>query len=113
MPKITLTQVQDLFLQMRGQPELAVDAPLLWGYFFTDRDAARLKPLADYLVSLGYRVVEIHPSDGSTYFLHVERVEKHTATSLHERNTSFYALASRFGVETYDGMDVGPASPAR
>ena len=109
--RITLTQVEDLFLQMRHQPALSGGGPLLWGYFFTDQDAAKLRPLAKYLESTGYRLVEINPTDGTTFFLHVEKVELHTAASLHERNTSFYGLAERFGVESYDGMDVGPAEP--
>jgi hypothetical protein len=29
--------------------------------------------------------------------------------SLHERNQQLHALAERFGIESYDGMDVGPA----
>ena len=107
--RITLTQVEDLFLQMRSQKELKGGGPLLWGYFFTDRDAAKLRPLAKYLESTGYRLVDINPTDGTTFFLHVEKVELHTAASLHERNTSFYGLAERFGIESYDGMDVGPA----
>ena len=110
--RITLSQVEDLFLQMRHQPALKGTGPLLWGYFFTDRDAAKLRPLAKYLESTGYRLVDINPTDGTTFFLHVEKVELHTAASLHERNTSFYGLAERFGVESYDGMDVGPAEPA-
>jgi hypothetical protein len=108
--RISLSQLEDMFGQMRQESGLNVDGPLLWGYFFTDRDAARLKPLADHLASIGYRVVGIYATDdGSTNFLHVERVEAHTPKSLDELNTSFYALAERFGLDTYDGMDVGPA----
>ena len=40
----------------------------------------------------------------------VERVEKHTPASLHARNQQFYALADKFAVDVYDGMDVGPAA---
>jgi Regulator of ribonuclease activity B len=110
--RITLTQVEDLFVQMRHQPALSGGGPLLWGYFFTDRDAAKLRPLAKFLESTGYRLVDINPTDGTTFFLHVEKVELHTPASLHERNTSFYGLAERFGIESYDGMDVGPAETA-
>lgn len=112
MARITLTQCQDLFLQMKGQPALASGGPLLWGYFFTDPDRRRLEPLAEHLAAQGYRVVDINPTDGTVFFLHVEQVELHTAQSLHDRNTSFYDLARQFDVESYDGMDVGPAEPA-
>ena len=110
--RITLSQVEDLFVQIKHQKDLKGGGPLLWGYFFTDRDAAKLRPLAKYLESTGYRVVQINPSDGTTFFLHVEKVELHTAVSLHALNTSFYGLAERFGIESYDGMDVGPAPSA-
>lgn len=110
MRRITLPELEDMFSQMRLQSAMNVDGPLLWGYFFTDRDATKLRPVADHLASQGYRVVSIYPTDdGSTNFLHVEKVETHTPRSLDARNASFYALAERFGLETYDGMDVGPA----
>lgn len=112
MARITLSQCQDLFLQMKSQPGLKADGPLLWGYFFTDPERKRLEPLGEHLAADGYRIVDINPTDGTVFFLHVEKVERHTAQSLHDRNTAFYALAKQFDVETYDGMDVGPAEPA-
>jgi hypothetical protein len=114
MRRIPLAQIEELFSRMRQQSGLDVDGPLLWGYFFTDRDARRLKAVADHLASDGYRVVSIYPAaDGSTNVLHVERVETHTPVSLDERNASFSALAERFGLDSYDGMDVGPPSSSR
>lgn len=47
--------------------------------------------------------------DDEYYCLHVEKVEKHTIDSLDVRNKEFAALAEKYGVEGYDGMDVGPA----
>jgi hypothetical protein len=44
------------------------------------------------------------------YFLHVEKVEHHTPESLHRRNAEFDALAQRFELGSYDGMDVGPVT---
>jgi len=37
----------------------------------------------------------------------LSQLEELFAASLHERNQEFYALADRFGIESYDGMDVG------
>ena len=103
---ITLGQLEELFENMAG--ELDVSDDLLWGYFFTDRDKKKLAPVRDELVRTGYREVALYQTDDEkTYFLHVEKVEKHTPASLHERNQHFYALADRFGIESYDGMDVG------
>lgn len=43
------------------------------------------------------------------YFcLHVEKPEQHTVDSLDARNKEFAALATKYGIEGYDGMDVGP-----
>ncbi|MES2661565.1 MAG: ribonuclease E inhibitor RraB [Verrucomicrobiota bacterium] len=106
---ITLEQLQDMFTSMRTNPQLNVDGDLLWGYFFTNRDPKKLEPVAARLASAGYRVVNIYPTDDeSTHFLHVERVESHTPESLHARNQEFYGLASELGIDSYDGMDVGP-----
>ena len=41
-------------------------------------------------------------------FLHVEREERHTVESLYARNQDLYRFAAEFGLESYDGMDVGP-----
>ena len=52
----------------------------------------------------------IHKTDdGNTNVLHVERVETHSPESLFARNEELYGLADRLGLESYDGMDVGPA----
>jgi hypothetical protein len=109
MAKITLEALEEMFQSIQRKGDWNTDAALLWGYFFTDPDPAKLRPVADDLALRGYRVVDIYPTaNGSTTFLHVERIERHTPTSLHERNAEFYALAERFGIESYDGMDVGP-----
>jgi hypothetical protein len=106
---ITLDQLKDMFASMKQDAPFDADGELLWGYFFTDADKKKLRPVADELVQLGFREVALYRTDDrKTYFLHVERVEKHTPESLHERNTEFYEIAERFGIESYDGMDVGP-----
>lgn len=108
---ISIDQLREMFADMRtgpGYKKWNVDGPLLWGYFFTDQDENRLKPLADYLVGNGYRFVSIYPTeDKSIFFLHVEKVEHHTPESLDKRNREFYKLAEQFHLESYDGMDVG------
>jgi hypothetical protein len=106
---ITLEQLNDMFARMKAEAPFEVDGELLWGYFFTDPSKQKLRPVADELVKLGYREVGLyHTDDRTTYFLHVEKVEKHTPETLDERNAQFYAMADRFGIESYDGMDVGP-----
>jgi hypothetical protein len=66
------------------------------------------------LASQGYRVVDIHtgdkdsPSDSDVWWLHVEKIEVHTVATLGGRNRAFYRLAESLGLDSYDGMDVGP-----
>ncbi len=112
MNSVTLEQLEDMFPQMRAQAPWNMDGDLLWGYFFTDPDPQKLHSLAEHLASGGYRVMSVYETDdGSTHFLHVERVETHTPETLHARNNELGSPAESFGVETYDGMDVGPVSP--
>ncbi len=94
---------------MRAQTEWNVDGAMLWGYFFTDPDAKKLERAAQRLTDSGYRLVHIYPTDDkSTCVLHVERVEKHTPQTLYARNGQLQQLAGELGLESYDGMDVGP-----
>ena len=108
--RIPLAKLETMFAQMRANTKWNVDGPLLWGYFFLDPSAEKLKHAATDLEAMGYRVVGIAPGAGRQVFrLHVERVEAHTPASLNARNNEFYALAEKYSLASYDGMDVGPA----
>jgi hypothetical protein len=112
MNRIPLAQLEEMFRGMRNDTAWNVDGPLLWGYFFSDPDDTKLSIAAAELSSLGYRVVKSYRTDDrSTFCLHVERVEHHTPASLHARNEQLSGLAERHGLESYDGMDVGPVRP--
>ena len=86
---------------------------MLWGYFFTDADPEKLEKAAEALDEMGYDVVEIFQSEDdedpsiTDYVLHVERIEPHTPKSLFERNNELMAFAEKFGLESFDGVDVG------
>lgn len=108
--RISLAQMEEMFRNLRARTPWNVDGPLLWGYDFFDTNPAKLARLGDELKASGYRVVGIERVAGKPdHKLHVERVEAHTPASLHARNQQFYALADKFAVDAYDGMDVGPA----
>jgi hypothetical protein len=111
---ITRESLDELFESLRAKTKWNLNEPLLWGYFFTDHDPKKLARLKAHLERFGYRYVGIlEPDEGEadrTHFLHVERVEHHTARSLHARNQQLSRLATEFGVEAYDGMDVGEAA---
>ncbi len=107
---ITIEDLEEMFSGIRAKTKWNLDGELLWGYFFTDANPKNLERLIQPLTDLDCRYVDIFETeDGSTYFLHVERVEHHTTQTLHAQNQSFEKLADEFCIGSYDGMDVGPA----
>ena len=108
---ITRESLDKMFESLKEKTKWNLNGPLLWGYFFTDHDPKKFTGLRAHLEKLGYRYVGIlEPEEAEankTYFLHVERVEHHAPRSLHARNQQLSRLAKQFGVDAYDGMDVG------
>ena len=110
---ITRDDLEEMFASARATAKWNIDDVCLWGYFFTDHDRAKLSAAASVLERMGYRVVgflEPTPDDDDQglLILHVEREELHTVGSLDTRNHELYQFAEEFGLESYDGMDVGP-----
>src|SRR5690349_19819944 len=107
--------IEEMFDNLRATDGWSVEGALLWGYFFTDGDPAALRRAGDALSRQGYRLVDVFPGekeDGTApdlWWLHVERVERHSVDSLCERNAVLGAFAASQGLASYDGMDVGPA----
>jgi hypothetical protein len=48
---IPLSALEDIFDNMRSKTKWNVDGPMLWGYFFTDPDADKLRKAADHLTN--------------------------------------------------------------
>jgi hypothetical protein len=108
--RIRFEQLEQMFANIRTKTKWNIDGPMLWGYFFFDPSKERLLTAAAELEAGGYRVVGVSAVEGeSRYRLHVERVEVHSPTTLHARNSSLEAFATRHRLASYDGMDVGPA----
>jgi Regulator of ribonuclease activity B len=110
---IEVTQLKEMFEGIKNTGKWDMNAPMLWGYFFTDPSAEKLQAAALYLEQLGYRFVEIFEpelDEGAEpyFFLHVEREEVHSVDSLDLRNHELTDFAVKQGLATYDGMDVGP-----
>lgn len=88
--------------------------PLLWGFFFTHSNPSLLQKAAEILTNKGYSFVDIYlsdkenESDPDIYWLHIEKIEIHTPYSLDKRNDELYIFANEIGLDSYDGMDVGP-----
>ena len=110
--EVNPTLVDSMFQHIRAETTWNIDGEMLWGYFFTAPDAAKLESVAQTLKARGYRVVEIYHSKGK-YWLHVEKVETHSPNTLKTRNAELNALATRFQNVDYDGMDVGPVQASK
>lgn len=86
---------------------------LLYGYFFFDKDKAKLEQLKTVLVAQSYRFVELEKKDNGEYMLHVEKIEKHTRQSLQVREKVLRGLAIKYKVSSFDGFDVGHVDPTK
>lgn len=111
---ITREQLVEMFEAIGRDTKWDISQPMVWGYFFTDQDKAKLETVAPLLEKEGYRFVEIFLSDKEDqsepdlWWLHVERIEVHTPDTLNERNFWLYRFAADHHLDSYDGMDVGP-----
>ncbi len=118
MEIIPLEQLEKLFQDLRSETDWAIDGPMLWGYYFLSPDEDKLMAAAGELGENGYTIVgifeeEAEDEEGNTVetqqnVLHVERIEEHTPESLFARNAELEEFAGKYGLESYDGMDVNP-----
>jgi len=113
---ITKDLLVEMFDNMAKDTPWDLSRPVLWGYFFTDPSRQALERAAPLLECQGYRIVDIYlsdkdePSESDLWWLHVEKVEVHTPDTLDQRNQVLHQFAHDEGIDTYDGMDVGPAT---
>jgi hypothetical protein len=96
-----------MFASIRQQTTWDIDGDMLCGYYFHHPTAELLQEASLALQRCGYTFVSIFVPDAGGHTLHVERVEAHCVDSLHVRNRELEEFASTFGIESYDGMDVG------
>lgn len=111
---ITIDQLEAMFENISETTDWNLSENMLWGFFFTHHEPKALELIRSELTAKGYRFVDLYQAndedqDGPPlWWLHVEREEIHTPQSLDERNDTFYLLAARHHVDSYDGMDIGP-----
>lgn len=112
--KIYIEQLNEMFANIAENTDWDTSGDMLWGYFFTHNEPTKLEKAKDILLSKGYSFVDIYLSDKDeqdepdVFWLHVEKVETHSPSSLDERNNELYIFANEFGLDSYDGMDIGP-----
>lgn len=110
---IDLEQIKAMFANVADGAGWDLSQPMEWGYFFTDRQRAKLETALKDLHKQGFRYVDLfipqlEKGQEDYFFLHVVKVDVHTPESLFEQNARLYALAEAHGLDSYDGMDVGP-----
>lgn len=111
---IYLEQLNEMFANIAENTDWDTSGDMLWGYFFTHNEPTKLEKAKDILLSKGYSFVDIYLSDKDeqdepdVFWLHIEKVETHSPNSLDERNNELYVFANEFGLDSYDGMDIGP-----
>ena len=107
-------QLQDMFDSISESTDWDMSGDMLWGYFFTNSDRSALEQVAPILDEMGYSVKSIYLSDKDSedesdlWWLHVEKVETHSVDSLYATNLVLHEFAEQHGIDSYDGMDVGP-----
>ncbi len=104
--------INSIFGKMELQG-VAIKKPLLYGYFFYDKEKSDLEKLKDELLKEKYKLVRFEKTDKQEYILHVEKVETHSRESLLNRENQLDALSKKYNVTTYDGWDVGNADPTK
>jgi hypothetical protein len=111
---ITIEQLDELFNNLREEGQWDLSKPLLWAYYFTDHDPSKLQLVIPKIESMGYSIVNIFRAkkevedEADSFYLQVQKVEIHNSKSLDKTNDDFYIFAFENGLDSYDGMDVGP-----
>ena len=111
---ISKSQLQEMFDSISENTDWDMSGDMLWGYFFTHSNKSALEQVAPSLEEMGYSVRSIYLADKESehdpdlWWLHVEKVETHSVDSLNATNLVLYEFAAKHGIDSYDGMDVGP-----
>ena len=103
--------VQSFFDDLRTRGE-SLTRPMRWAFYFCDHRREPLERLVPTLVELGFTNVEIWDPDPTNddqtlMFLQLEIVEVATADSLFDRCERLRRIGEEYGVESFDGFDVG------
>jgi len=116
--KIFLHHLTTMFANIESGPKWDMTAPMLWGYFFTHSEPARLEAAAEKLTEYGLQCVGVQLAEKKAddapdvFRLHMAEVRAHSPESLDERNNELYLFAHNEGIDTYVGMDVKPVNKA-
>lgn len=106
--------IKEIFAEARREDNWNTDEPMLYSYYFVDKDADKLDSLGVALEEKDFDYIGVYElgeeeTDESTgeFLLHIDKLEKHTPESLAQRNVEFQTLADEYGIQTYDGWEFG------
>ena len=97
-------------LELQG---VETNTPLLYGYFFFDKNKEKLLKLGDELQREGYVIVRLEINEEKEYLLHMEKTETHSRETLLKRLLEFDELSENSKIELFDGWDIGNSDPAK
>lgn len=118
--------IDDVFERVGTETDWDLSGNMIWGFYFQHHEKEPLEAFRDKLTALGYRFVSLEqkraeaapeaakaaekqePPAPSSWWLHVEKVETHSASSMKKRSEELAAMAAESGIDAYDGMDVNP-----
>ncbi len=109
-------EIRQVFDQIASETDWDLSKSLLWGYFFIHSEKEGLEKLGEFLVSQGYSLVSIHDvesADGNQWVLQVSEIERHDEASLVSRCDQLNGLAAEYGIDLFDGYDVGFTKEAK
>jgi len=108
---ITIEKIEEMYSNMKSNG-VDITADFLYGYFFVSNKKELLEKAVPDLEAMTFKYVGIYQSDDKNWWLHVERVETHTAQTLFDLNKKLYAIADKYKIE-YDGFDLGNPDPKK
>ena len=108
---ITIEKIEEMYSNMKSNG-VDITADFLYGYFFVSNKKALLEKAVPDLEAMTFKFVDIYQSDDKNWWLHVERIESHSAQTLFDLNKKLYAIADKYRIE-YDGYDLGNPDPKK
>lgn len=109
-----LEGIREIFAEAKREDNWNTDEPMLYSFYFVDKNIEKLEKLGLKLEADGYDFIDIFQlGDEETekptgeYLLHIDKIETHTPESVAQRNVEFQKLADELEIETYDGWEFG------
>jgi len=106
--------IEEIFAEAKREDNWNTDEPMLYSYYFVDKDPDKLDSLGTALEENEFDFIGVYElgdeeTDKSTgeYLLHIDKIETHTPESLAQRNVEFAKLAEEHGIANYDGWEFG------